>query len=86
MAGEDRFSHLIVISLGDVCIHLYLLQQEARSGYASAYPAVFGTPVAQWVKVLTSSVVFHVKMCKQEHSEGSEESKGGLDKYSVPGD
>ena len=34
MAGEGRFSHLIVISLGDVCIHLYLLQQEARSGYA----------------------------------------------------
>ena len=25
-----------MISLGDVCIHLYLLQQEARSGYAPA--------------------------------------------------
>ena len=36
MAGEGRVSHLIVISLGDVCIHLYLLQQEARSGYAPA--------------------------------------------------
>ena len=34
MAGEGRFSHLIVISLGGVCIQLYLLQQEARSGYA----------------------------------------------------
>ena len=87
MAGEGRFSHLIVISLGDVCIHLYLLQQEARSGYAPALiPSGIWNPVAQWVKVLTSSVVFHVNMCKQEHSEGSEESKGGLDKYSVPGD
>ena len=36
MVGEGRFSHLIVISLGDVCIHLFLLQQEARSGYAPA--------------------------------------------------
>ena len=41
MAREDRFSQIRVISLGDICIHVYfpkicLLQESVRSGQAPA--------------------------------------------------
>ena len=41
MARDDRFSQIRVISLGDICIHVYfpkicLLQESVRSGHAPA--------------------------------------------------